>query len=68
MLTARIFKNIPGKQWNDSYVGSLSFRNVKKILYFCRYYTSKYDCLIKLYDHDTWLSTYRNGRDIWNIW
>ena len=68
MFTLRIFKNISGKQWDNGYVGSLSFRNVKRTIYFARYYTSKCDCLIKLYDNDTWLSTYRNGRDIWNIW
>ena len=55
--------------WNPNrvyYHVKLKFRNFRKLHFFVKYYSSKTNCIIKLYRGNWWFATWRYGKDIWN--
>ena len=47
---------------------TLTFYNKRKLDFFLRYYSSKYDVLIKVYYMGEWIESYHKGKDIWNCY
>lgn len=68
MYKAEICLNIPGKSWDGGVIGSLRFKNKKRLNHFSVYYTNKVDCLIRVYWDNEWMCSYLKGKDIWNRW
>lgn len=57
-----------GGGWDVVDCKILSFRNLRKVLYFVRYYSKFHDVLIRVYINSNWTYTYCKGKEIWNCY
>lgn len=53
------------QSWNDV-LGSLTFYNYKRCLTFARNYTKHRKDMVRIYNDNEWVFSYRFGKDIWN--
>ena len=49
-------------------IARVKFKNFRRFNAFMRYYSKKYQCMIRAYRDSLWYETFKNGKDIWNIW
>ena len=67
MFKAEICVYHPYRNWDAGVVGSLKFNNYKRCFTFARNYTKQTSNLVRIYINNSWVASYRFGKEIWNV-
>ena len=66
MFKAEVCIHHAYQDWNTDIVGTLSFHNFARCATFARNYTRQNNNMVRIYIDNSWVMSYRFGKEIWN--